>query len=215
MKKVLSAFPAWIRSILSANSKYRYIFLYFFVCLFSVLVNHLRLDILAHRHLVPSEVLGSTLFNKVSVHKGTYLLYIQCYIYRSVCMVLVTWDTFNSIGLICLRSTGHSPVPSALYRPRVQQDTRLWATWFSGKCPCPWQGVETRWPLRSLPTQTILWFCEHVLWSSPSPPEHPSECFWKGEEERARQRMSTRENTRGHTLAMFLSRNNIHKILAV
>jgi len=35
----------------------------------------------------------------------------------------------------------------------------LWATWSSGRCPCSWQGVGTRWSLRSLPTQTILWFC--------------------------------------------------------
>ena len=37
----------------------------------------------------------------------------------------------------------------------------LWATWSSGRCPCPQQGVGTRWSLRFLPTQTILWFYEN------------------------------------------------------
>uniref|UniRef100_A0A8B9CPG3 AT-hook containing transcription factor 1 n=1 Tax=Anser brachyrhynchus TaxID=132585 RepID=A0A8B9CPG3_9AVES len=32
----------------------------------------------------------------------------------------------------------------------------LWAAWSGGRCPRPWQGVGTRWSLRSLPTQTIL-----------------------------------------------------------
>lgn len=32
----------------------------------------------------------------------------------------------------------------------------LWANW---KFPRPWQGVWMRWSWRSLPTQTILWFC--------------------------------------------------------
>lgn len=30
-------------------------------------------------------------------------------------------------------------------------------------CPCPWQGVGIGWPLRSLPTQTTLWFCDLLL----------------------------------------------------
>ena len=34
----------------------------------------------------------------------------------------------------------------------------LWAPWAGGRCPCSWQGGRTRWSLRSLPTQTILWF---------------------------------------------------------
>jgi len=36
----------------------------------------------------------------------------------------------------------------------------LWAPWAGGRCPCSWQGVGTGWALRSLPTQTILWFCD-------------------------------------------------------
>ena len=40
--------------------------------------------------------------------------------------------------------------------------TGLWATWASGRCPCPWQGC---WSLRSLSAQTIPWFCEY-LWPS-------------------------------------------------
>ena len=35
--------------------------------------------------------------------------------------------------------------------------TRLWATWSSCRCPCLLQGSWTRWSLRSLPTQMILW----------------------------------------------------------
>ena len=31
-------------------------------------------------------------------------------------------------------------------------------TWAGGRCPCSWQGGRTGWCLRSLPTQTILWF---------------------------------------------------------
>lgn len=34
----------------------------------------------------------------------------------------------------------------------------LWAAWFCGRCPCLWQGAETRWFLRCFPTQAILWF---------------------------------------------------------
>jgi len=26
---------------------------------------------------------------------------------------------------------------------------------FSGRCPCPWQGIVIRWSLRSFPTQNI------------------------------------------------------------
>ena len=33
----------------------------------------------------------------------------------------------------------------------------LRATWLSCRCPCSWQRSWTRWPLRSLPIQTILW----------------------------------------------------------
>ena len=41
----------------------------------------------------------------------------------------------------------------------------LWASWSSGRCPCPWQGVGTRWSLRSLLTQTILWVYDSmILW---------------------------------------------------
>jgi len=39
----------------------------------------------------------------------------------------------------------------------------LWATWSSGRCPCSWLGVGTRWSIRSLPTLTILWFYDHRL----------------------------------------------------
>ena len=36
--------------------------------------------------------------------------------------------------------------------------TGLWETWSDGRCPCSWHGVGTGWSIRSLPTQTILWF---------------------------------------------------------
>ena len=36
----------------------------------------------------------------------------------------------------------------------------------SGRCPCPWQGVGTRWSLRSLLTQTILWFDDSMILTS-------------------------------------------------
>jgi len=56
--------------------------------MFSVLASHPRLDPVAHSHLVPFEMSHSIFLNEVSVHKGTYLLYIQCYVYKSVCVVL-------------------------------------------------------------------------------------------------------------------------------
>lgn len=36
----------------------------------------------------------------------------------------------------------------------------LGATWASEGYPCPQLGVEKRWSLRLLATQTILWFCD-------------------------------------------------------
>ena len=41
---------------------------------------------------------------------------------------------------------------------------RLWATWFSGRCPCTWQGVGIGWSLRSLPS--ILWFYGTMMGTS-------------------------------------------------
>jgi len=42
----------------------------------------------------------------------------------------------------------------------------VWAIWSSGRYPCPWQGsVGTRCSVRSIPTQTILWFYHMVLGS--------------------------------------------------
>lgn len=38
---------------------------------------------------------------------------------------------------------------------------RLWATWCTGRCHWPWQEAWTRWSLRSLHSQTILWFHQH------------------------------------------------------
>ena len=57
--------------------------------------------------------------------------------------------------------------PEKLWMPPHRKCSRpgwrgLWATWSSGRCPCPWQGVGTRWYLRALPTQTILWFYARV-----------------------------------------------------
>lgn len=37
-------------------------------------------------------------------------------------------------------------------------------TWISGRCPCPWHGGGTKWFLRSLLTQTILWFYDSMIW---------------------------------------------------
>lgn len=36
----------------------------------------------------------------------------------------------------------------------------LWASCSPERCPCPWQGAGTRWSIRSVPTQAILWFCD-------------------------------------------------------
>lgn len=41
------------------------------------------------------------------------------------------------------------------------------ATWSSGSCPCPEQGVGMRWCLRSLPTKTILWVYDSPLLKRP------------------------------------------------
>lgn len=35
--------------------------------------------------------------------------------------------------------------------------TGLWSTWCSGRFPCPWHGVGTRWSLRFLPAEAMLW----------------------------------------------------------
>ena len=49
------------------------------------------------------------------------------------------------------------PPPWKCSRPGWME---LSATWSSGRCPCPWQEVGTRWSWRFLPTLTILWFYE-------------------------------------------------------
>lgn len=45
---------------------------------------------------------------------------------------------------------------------------RPWATWsgvwFGGWQPCLWLGIGTSWWLRSLPTQTCLWFYDTNRW---------------------------------------------------
>ena len=41
----------------------------------------------------------------------------------------------------------------------------FWAAWSGGGQPCLWQGVGTRWSLRSLPTQAILWFYNSLILS--------------------------------------------------
>ena len=38
----------------------------------------------------------------------------------------------------------------------------LWATWSSWRCPHSLQGCWARWPLRSLPTRSILWFYDNL-----------------------------------------------------
>ena len=53
--------------------------------------------------------------------------------------------------------------PERLWMPHPHRHSRpgwmwLWAAWSSGWWPCTWQGVETRWSLRSFSTQAILWF---------------------------------------------------------
>jgi len=40
----------------------------------------------------------------------------------------------------------------------IQTNHLLWAAWSGGWRPCPQQGVETRWSLRSFSTQAGLWF---------------------------------------------------------
>lgn len=35
-----------------------------------------------------------------------------------------------------------------------------WAAWSHARCPCLGQGFGAKWSLMSLPTQSILWFCE-------------------------------------------------------
>ena len=40
--------------------------------------------------------------------------------------------------------------------------TRLWATWSSRRCPCSWQGFGLDGLERSLPTQTVVWFCDSM-----------------------------------------------------
>jgi len=37
---------------------------------------------------------------------------------------------------------------------------RLWAAWSLKKCPCPWQSCGLDGLEKSLPTQTVLWFCK-------------------------------------------------------
>ena len=54
------------------------------------------------------------------------------------------------------------PLPWQCSRPGWME---LWATWAGGRCPCSCRGVGTRWALRSLPTQTILWFYDSMIFS--------------------------------------------------
>lgn len=50
---------------------------------------------------------------------------------------------------------------SGVKKTRSRWETCLnWAIWSSRRCPYLWQGVGTRWALRSFTTQTILGFCE-------------------------------------------------------
>lgn len=52
------------------------------------------------------------------------------------------------------------------------------ATWSSGRCTCSWQGVGTRWSLRTLATQTILWFYnQNIFFISPGK-EETLICLW-------------------------------------
>ena len=57
----------------------------------------------------------------------------------------------------CQRGGG-CPLPGCDSRPGWMG---LWAIW-SSRCPCLQQGAGTRWSLRSLPTQTILWFWDSM-----------------------------------------------------
>lgn len=55
---------------------------------------------------------------------------------------------------------------SRLFQDRQKfKEARLngvWAAWSSGRCPCRWQRVGTRWVPRSLPTQSLQWFDDTV-----------------------------------------------------
>jgi len=53
---------------------------------------------------------------------------------------------------------GRCPIPGNI-QGQVGWGSAAWSSW---RCPCSLQGDWTRWPLRSLPTQTTLWL--------PSPP---------------------------------------------
>jgi len=45
----------------------------------------------------------------------------------------------------------------------------LWASQCSGRFPAHGRRFGTRWSLRFLPTQTVLWFCNHVSRSKSQP----------------------------------------------
>jgi len=51
-------------------------------------------------------------------------------------------------------------IDSSVFKAR----TGLWARWSSGRRPPPWQGAATRWFIRCLPTQTILFYLFTLSW---------------------------------------------------
>jgi len=65
--------------------------------------------------------------------------------------------------------------------------TGLWASWPSGRCPCPWQGAWIRWPLEvpSNPNHSMIlktaafyrgpWVLPWYTWWQPSPWASPQE----------------------------------------
>lgn len=52
---------------------------------------------------------------------------------------------------------------SALCTWSARKKSFLLFAWTGGRCPCPWQGEQTKWVLRLLPAQTILWFMSYWL----------------------------------------------------
>ena len=81
---------------------------------------------------------------------------------------LACFITAQIIGILWGTGTGS---PEKLWLPRPWKCSGLgwmglWATWSSGRCPCPWQGLGTRWSLKSLPTQPILWFYDFSFYSA-------------------------------------------------
>jgi len=68
------------------------------------------------------------------------------------------WDMLSI--LLEVLSSFYDPATASLYL--LPGWMGLWANWSGGRCPCPWQRGWKK--MMSLPTQTIPWFYDSMIY---------------------------------------------------